>query len=185
MDTEYKPYVVSFFGHRQIDNFKGAEKALELMAQELIKSKGFVDFQVCREGEFDILAASTIRRAVKELDRGNSTLTLVLPYMKAEYANNRESYGKYFDCVEICGKAEKGHFRGAYRTRNREMILRSDMAIFCIERESGGAYQTYEYADKRAAEELRVENCRILILDPRMNKPRSPVRPYSSLPSKK
>ena len=33
--------------------------------------------------------------------------------------------------------------------RNREMVDRSDLVIFCVERSSGGAYQTMKYAVKQ------------------------------------
>ena len=32
--------------------------------------------------------------------------------------------------------------------RNQEMVDRSDLVIFCVERSSGGAYQTMKYAIK-------------------------------------
>lgn len=166
MVSVYEPYRVSFFGHKEIENFDENEKALERIVQELILQKEFVEFYVCREGEFDILAASVIRRAVKRFKRGNSELTLVLPYSKAEYRDNTESYESYFDVVEICGASERVHPKSAYQTRNRSMILRSDLAVFCIQRESGGAFRSYEFAKLHSLSERVLADCRVIELDP-------------------
>ncbi|MDE7362221.1 MAG: hypothetical protein K2N38_09855 [Oscillospiraceae bacterium] len=166
MFNVYDPYRVCFFGHREIENIAENEKALERIVQELILRKEYIEFLVCREGEFDILAASVIKRVTKRLDRGNSELTLVLPYSKAEYRNNTNSYAEYFDNIEICEVSENGHYKGAYQTRNRLMIKRSDLAVFCIQRESGGAFRSYGFAKRRAVSEHVLADCRVIELDP-------------------
>ena len=43
-------YVVSFFGHRQIDNVFVIEQRLETMIRELLLSKEYVEFLVGRDG---------------------------------------------------------------------------------------------------------------------------------------
>ena len=53
------------------------------------------------------------------------------------------------DEIEVCGAAAVGHFKGAYQTRNREMVDRADLIVFCIQHESGGAWQTMKYARKQ------------------------------------
>ena len=57
-----KTYAVSFFGHRQIDNVFAIEERLETMIRELLLSKEYVEFLIGRDGEFDQLVASTVRR---------------------------------------------------------------------------------------------------------------------------
>ena len=60
-------YTVAFFGHRKIDSINNIEKVLESVLYELITQKEYVEFLVGREGEFDLLVASTVRRISKSL----------------------------------------------------------------------------------------------------------------------
>ena len=53
---------VSFFGHRQIDDVFKIEKQLEALIRELLLTKEYVEFLVGRDGEFDQLVSSTIRK---------------------------------------------------------------------------------------------------------------------------
>ncbi|MBD5129098.1 MAG: DUF1273 domain-containing protein [Ruminococcaceae bacterium] len=142
-------YTVSLFGHSRLSNPMDIEKALERAVRELIKTKEYVEFLIGRKGDFDLLAASVIRTVNKELDYGNVSLVLVLPYSTSEYRKNKENFEKYYDEVEICGQSALAHFKGAYRICNRSMVDRSDLILCGIERENGGAYQTIEYAIKQ------------------------------------
>ncbi|MBD5144790.1 MAG: hypothetical protein HDT21_02560 [Ruminococcus sp.] len=149
-------YTVSFFGHREIENPLEIEKRLERLLHDIITQKEYVEFLIGREGEFDLLAASVIRRAVKNYGCGNTSLILVLPYMKAEYHNNKRGYLEYYDEIEVCSKSSEVHYKSAIQVRNRNMVNRSDLVICCIQRNSGGAYKTVQYAKK--------QNCRIVNL---------------------
>lgn len=142
-------YTVSFFGHRQLDDFFRAERRLEKLIRELLSKKEYVEFLVGRNGDFDQLAASTVLRLKRTVRDDNSSLVLVLPYLTAEYAGNRDSFENYYDEIEISQAAAGSHFRSAIQTRNREMVDRSDFVICCIERDRGGAYQTMQYALKQ------------------------------------
>ena len=144
MDT----YTVSFFGHREISQPLLVEERLEKIVGEMIRTKDYVEFLVGRDGEFDILAASVVRRTARKLDCGNSSLVLVLPYMKSEYRDNRQSFHEYYDEVEICAESAKAHFKAAIQTRNKSMVDRSDLVVCCVER-SGGAHQAMRYAKQR------------------------------------
>jgi len=68
--------------------------------------------------------------------------------MTAEYRDHEEDYLNYYDDVEVSQIAAGAHPKGAVQIRNREMVDRSDLVIFCVERSSGGAYQTMKYAIK-------------------------------------
>ena len=138
-------FTVSFFGHRQIENFRQVEEQLDELVCRFIREKEYVDFLVGRNGDFDQLVSSAVRRAKNDIDDANSSLILVLPYMTAEYANNKESFEKYYDEVEVCSS---GHFKSAFQMRNREMVDRSDLVVFCVDRSEGGAYQTARYAKR-------------------------------------
>ena len=71
-------YTVSFFGHRKIENPSEIEKRLDSLLHDIITQKDYVEFLIGREGEFDLLAASVIKRAVKSYGCGNTSLILVL-----------------------------------------------------------------------------------------------------------
>ena len=140
-------YTVSFFGHRQVEHFMGAEERMEELIRELLLQREYVEFLVGRNGEFDQLAASTVLRMKRTVRDDNSALILVLPYLTAEFSNNQASFESYYDNIEICEAAAGGHFKSAIQIRNRAMVDRSDLIICCIEHKSGGAYQTIKYAE--------------------------------------
>ena len=146
-----KLFAVSFFGHRQVDDPFLIERQLESIIRELLLTKEYVEFLVGRDGEFDQLVSSTVRRCKRTIRDDNSSLVLVLPYMTAEYRNNEESFHEYYDEIEICLESAEKHFKSAHQVRNRSMVDRSDLVIFCIEHNSGGAYQTMQYAKKADA----------------------------------
>ncbi len=146
-------FTVSFFGHRQIENSRQVEEQLDGLVRRFIREKEYVDFLVGRNGEFDQFVSSAVRRANNDIDDANSSLILVLPYMTAEYANNKESFEKYYDEVEIFSS---GHFKSAFQIRNRSMVDRSDLVVFCIDRSDGGAFQTAKYAKRIGKEYINL-----------------------------
>lgn len=88
-------YTVSFFGHRQIENALAVESRLESIIRDLLVEKAYVEFLVGRNGEFDLLAASTVLRSKRAVRDDNSSLVLVLPYLTAEYTNDQASFDRY------------------------------------------------------------------------------------------
>lgn len=150
-------YTVSLFGHNRLSEPIYTEKALERTVRELIKTKEYVEFLIGRKGDFDILAASVVRAVNNELGYGNVSLVLVLPYSTMEYRKNKDSFEKYYDEEEICERSSIAYFKSAYGTCCRSMVDRSDLVVCCVEHESGGAYQTIEYAIKQ---KKRIKNIR-------------------------
>lgn len=143
-------YTVSFFGHRSIDEPLLIEKRLKGLILRLLRGKEYIEFLVGRDGEFDQLVSSIVRRCKREYRSDNSAHVLVLPYVAAEFRNNEDSFREYYDEIEICETAADGHFKGAHQKRNREMVDRSHLVVFCIQHESGGAWQTMKYAQKQS-----------------------------------
>ena len=142
-------YTVAFFGHRYIDNPFRIEERLDEEIRRLLAEKEYVVFLVGRDGEFDQFASSAVLRVRKRYRDDNSSLILVLPYARAEYLNNEESYHNYYSEVEISYEASKAHPKAAIQIRNREMVDRADLILCCIERQQGGAWQTIQYAIKQ------------------------------------
>lgn len=142
-------FTVSFFGHRMIENALEIESRLERLIRTLLREHEYIEFLVGRDGEFDQLVSSTIRRCKREYRSDNSSHIWVLPYVTAEFRDNEESFRDYYDEIEVCEAAAGSHYKNAHQTRNRAMVDRSDLIVFCIQRGSGGAWQTMKYAQKR------------------------------------
>ena len=149
-------FTVSFFGHRMIDRPFPIEQQLEKLICDLLKEKEYVEFLVGRDGEFDQLVSSSVRRCKRAIRDDNSALVWVMPYETAEYRDNEDAFHNYYDEVEVCGASAGGHFKGAHQKRNREMVDRSDLVVFFVERETGGAYQTMRYAEKNGKQYINL-----------------------------
>lgn len=140
---------VSLFGHRFIDDSQTVEQKLyELLRIIMSRGDREVEFLVGRNGDFDLMTASVVRRLKKEINAENVFLTLVLPYETAELRNNTEAFENFYDSIEICEASSDQNFKYAITARNRDMIDRSDLVVVYVENQSGGAYQSLRYAEK-------------------------------------
>lgn len=139
-------FTVAFLGHRYMSDDFVVEKELEHCIGEIVKEKEYVEFLVGRNGDFDQLCASSVRRVKKSVRNDNTSLILVLPYMTADFLKNQDGYEEYYDEIEISENASGAHPKGAIQIRNREMVDRADLVLCYIERKSGGAYQSVKYA---------------------------------------
>ena len=146
-------YTVSFFGHRRICDPIRIEQKLEDIVCNLLRDKQYLEFLVGRDGDFDVLVASVIRRCKRQYRSDNSSLVLVLPYMKAVFRDNEESYREYFDEIEIFSGT---HYKSAFQQRNRDMVNRSRLAIFAVNKTEGGAYSTMKYAAAQGVEMINL-----------------------------
>ena len=149
-------YTVSFFGHRYIDNFRVIEDRLEELIIKLLREHEYVDFLVGRNGDFDQLVSSTIRRVKREFRDDNCTHILVLPYNTSEFQNNEDGFAEYYDEIEICPESHAAHFKAAMQIRNRSLVDRSDLVVCYVEHNFGGAYQTMMYALKQEKEVINL-----------------------------
>lgn len=136
-------FTVSFFGHRRICDPIRIERKLEELIKELLLTRQYVEFLVGRDGDFDLLVASVIRRCKRECRSDNSSLVWVLPYMTADFRDNEEAYQEYYDEIEVFSGT---HYKAAFQQRNRSMLDRSNLAVFYVEKAEGGAYSTMKYA---------------------------------------
>ena len=144
----FSVYTICFFGHRQLDDFSLVEHKVETLIVRLLNEHEYVEFLVGREGEFDQLVTSAILRCRKRLDTANCSVTWVMPYLKADYIKNSDSYDNYYNSVEVCEQSANAHPKAAIQIRNRAMVERSNLCVFCVTHRSGGAYQTLRYAEK-------------------------------------
>jgi len=135
---------VAFIGHRKISNVFEIERTLDRYIGELLKSTEYVEFYMGRNGDFDIYAASAVKRAQKKYGSENSSLILVLPYA----SKNDKYYTTFYD--EILYPVDPAtHFKAAIGKRNKWMVNHCHELIAYVEQSRGGAYQTYSYARKQ------------------------------------
>ena len=145
---------ISFFGHRMIDRVREIEETLLPILIEILINKEYVEFYIGRNGEFDEIAASVIKRAQKITDRKNSALILVLPYS----VKNMEYYEEYYDEIIIPDILSGVHPKSAITRRNKWMAENSDTVISYIERNEGGAYSAVRYAEKLEKRIINLNN---------------------------
>ena len=137
-------FVVSLFGHREIDDLRQLDKELSNVIKELLKLKPYVSFLIGRNGEFDEYSASVIKRIQKEVGKEYCDISLILPYSVSQI----EYYEKYYDSIVIPDTLYKIHPKSIITFRNRWMIERSDLIITYVNHRSGGAYTAMKYAKK-------------------------------------
>ena len=142
-------FTVSFFGHRIIPEFREAEDRVEVLVHALLLEKEYVEFLVGRDGDFDQIVSSAVKRQKRIVRDDNSSLIWILPYPTAELHNNTENFEAYYDEIEICGSAASSHPKGAFQIRNRQMVKRS--CILC------GPYRRRSLSDHALCAERKKE----------------------------
>ena len=73
-------FTVSFFEHRIIPEFREAEERVEPLIHTLLLEKEYVEFLVGRNGDFDQIVSSAVKRQQRCVRDDNSALIWVLPY---------------------------------------------------------------------------------------------------------
>ncbi len=136
-------YRVSMIGHRVVEDYGIEEKLYELF-WELLRTKEYVEFYLGRNGDFDILAASVIKRLHKNYRDDNSVMILVLPYPVKDY----EYYDDYYDEIIIPDELHGVHPKAAITERNRWIVANSDMLIAYIRNKSGGTATCVRMAER-------------------------------------
>lgn len=64
----FSVFTVCFFGHRRIDDFQAVEKAVESLIANIVSEHSYVEFLTGRDGDFDQIVTSAIRRYKKSND---------------------------------------------------------------------------------------------------------------------
>lgn len=137
-------YKVVLFGHRDITAHKKIEAALWKIFEKLLSSKSFIDIYIGRNGEFDVFAASVLKRIQKHFGNERISMTLVLPYTVKDISY----YEDYYDAVFIPDFITKTHPKGAIRARNLWMVRQCDLLICYVDNDYGGAHAALKHAEK-------------------------------------
>ena len=147
-------YRVSFIGHREINRFFYVEEQVKQIVERLIKTKEYVEFYVGRNGEFDLMVASVIKRAQRDYDYSNSSLILVLAYPIA----NMEDMENYYDEVWYPQELYHVHYKAAITKRNEWFVNNSDLLVAYVTKEYGGAYECLQKARKTGIEIIHLKS---------------------------
>lgn len=135
---------ITLFGHRDFCATREIEGKLYDILKDLMIKKSCLEIYIGRNGEFDLFAASVVKRIKKELDNSSCSVTLVLPYKVKDI----EYYEKYYDDIIIYENEERLHPKAAIAKRNGWMVENSDLLICFVDHNSGGAYKALQYAQK-------------------------------------
>ena len=131
--------IVTFCGHRIIENKETLQKSLEEKLR-LLLDQGANRFYLGGYGEFDRLAATSLYRLKTEYPDIDSVL--VLPYL-----GRKDDSGIYsrtcYPPIECVPK------RFAITYRNRWMVDMAEIVVAYVVHDWGGAYQTLSYAKHR------------------------------------
>lgn len=135
---------IVLFGHRDFDGHDTLEERLYPLLKAIIRKTPFTEVYIGRNGEFDVFAASIVKRLQNDLSHEKSELICVLPYRQKDI----EFYDEYYDSVIIPECVAKSHPKGAITKRNRWMVEWCNLFACYVEREKGGAYKAMKYAQR-------------------------------------
>ncbi len=108
-------YRVALFGHRDFGAHKMIEDQLYLLLKDMVRSNPFLEIYIGRNGEFDIFAATIVKRLQNAVGKDNNELICVLPYPERDM----EYYREYYDNVMIPECIGKACPKGSITRRNR------------------------------------------------------------------
>ncbi len=145
-------YRVSLIGHARVEHHREIEACLEELLPSLLRTHDFVEFQLGRQGEFDVLAASCIKRIQNRYGKHNSSMALVLPYPVADL----DYYKDYYDDIFIPEEVQMSHPKGAIVKRNRWLVEHTELLIAYVRRETGGAAACLRMAQAEGIEIIKI-----------------------------
>ena len=137
-------YKIALFGHRDFCPTKEIEEKLYSLLNNLIRSKEYLEIYIGRNGEFDVFAASVVKRFQKEVGAERNCLTLILPYTVKDI----DYYEKYYDDIIIPDRVTNAYPKFAITKRNRWMVENCDLLVCFVKHNNGGAYKAMKYAEK-------------------------------------
>lgn len=141
-----KEFRCCFAGHSDVNISAEKEKVKEV-AENLILEYGVKEFRVGNYGNFDICCS----RAIKELKENypDIKLSVVIPYLTKSINEYKEEYYKNFDDILIANIPLSAPKRLHIIKTNQYMVENSQFLICYINRNWGGAVQTFEYAKRK------------------------------------
>ena len=138
--------IITFCGHSDFQkNDEYEEKIFEILTREAVC--GTAEIYLGGYGQFDAFAYSCCKKYKEKHPR--VSLVFVSPYMTLEYQRNHLAYQREIYDEIIYPEIEDKPLKFAISYRNKYMVERADVVVAFVEREGGGAYQTYKYAKRK------------------------------------
>ena len=137
-------YRVALFGHRDFCAHRILDEKLPPLLKNLIRTSGFLEIYIGRNGEFDLYAAAIVKHMQREVGKINNEMICVLPYPEKDM----EYYAEYYDRVMIPEGGGKMHPKSAITHRNRWIVEQADLLACYVDRRTGGAYTALRYAER-------------------------------------
>lgn len=109
-----------------------------------MRRKEYVEFYVGRNGDFDTMVASTVKRCQKRYGKENGSLILVIPYAVA----NMDCLEQFYDGIWYPEELYNVHHKAAITKRNEWFVEHSDLLV----RDNGGAAVCLKKAGKKGIE---------------------------------
>lgn len=136
---------ITFIGHRDI--YSDCAQ-LDRVLERVLEIDQSLFFYTGGMGRFDSMAATSVRLLQKRNSSANIQLYLVLPYMSNRLNVEKKYYESMYDEIILPAELTNVHYKAAIPLRNRWMVNQSDFIIAYVNRRFGGAYATYQYAQK-------------------------------------
>lgn len=135
-----------FAGHSDLyDRIVVSE--IKKAAEKLVTKCGVNEFWVGNYGDFDTCSVT----AIKELKKSypHITIDLVIPYLTKSINEYRELYYEKYDHILMANVPENTPKRFYITKSNEYMVDNCDFMICYIQKNWGGAYRTYMYAERK------------------------------------
>ena len=136
-----------FAGHSKIYNSDEIVDKLLKHIERLIVEENVSEFWVGNYGNFDKLSAKAVRSLKAQYPK--ISLILVIPYLTKEINDYKDMYYKNYDSILMADMPERTLQKFRILKCNEYMVNNSDFIICYVERRSGGAAKTLEYAEKK------------------------------------
>lgn len=146
--------IVTFIGHSSIFIDNTLSNKIKNTIFENIKGEKSVIFYCGGYGEFDRHCACVCKSLKGEIP--NCELVLVTPYIVANHFNETMKLGVY-DTI-LYPPIEQVHPRFAIIKRNEWVVSKSDLIIAYVSHPYGGAYRSFQYAQKRNKKIINLAN---------------------------
>lgn len=139
--------VITFCGHSILSNID--VEMIKTSIKDIVKNfyqKEPITFYLGGYGDFDNIAKAACLGFKKE--HPNCSLIFITPYIEEDYLKSKDITNLGYDEI-MYPHLEEVPKRFAIVKRNEWMIDNSDLLIAYIDYSIGGAYKTFEYAQKQ------------------------------------
>ena len=148
--------ICAFFGHRDAPATDEIENKLEKVVQSLIE-KGFDEFWVCMEGNFDWLSRRVVLR-MKEKYPHQINTCYISAYNPAKFSKIKRDWIERIYELNYPEEAAFGLPKFAIERRNRYIADNADCIVCFVNRLSGGAYRAVARARKKGKTIINIAN---------------------------